>query len=201
MSNRKVYVGNRIKNFIVINKTNKKRTRKDGRNFFIYECRCDCGTLFESTVAEFDYKFGCNDCAKQHHYEMTVISRKNNINLTPSRRTELSKLSPESKDGIKGSYANHVINSIKSTATKRNLSWNLDFIKAFYLIQEPCYYCGNEVKFPETRNGLDRLDNSKGYIENNVVPCCYPCNIAKHEMSENEFKSFIIKIYDNWASK
>jgi hypothetical protein len=27
--------------------------------------------------------------------------------------------------------------------------------------------------------GLDRKDNDKGYLQDNVVPCCYDCNTKK----------------------
>lgn len=40
-----------------------------------------------------------------------------------------------------------------------------------------CHYCGNKLN--ETGSGLDRINNCKGYILNNVVSCCYRCNIVK----------------------
>ena len=36
-------------------------------------------------------------------------------------------------------------------------------------------------------SGLDRVDNSIGYILENVVPCCVTCNSMKMAMSYNEF--------------
>jgi len=204
MSERKTktdYTGQRIKNFVVITKTKQKKQRKDGRNFYIYICLCDCGIKFESTAYQFAYIIGCKSCSKSHHYKaigegVRITTRKN-----PSRRTTLSKLYPESYGDKRGSYANYIINWIKSTAIKRDLTWDLDPVEAFELIIKPCHYCGIEVKFPETRNGLDRVDNTIGYCKSNVVPCCYPCNIAKHEMNEIDFKSLIINIYNNWATK
>jgi hypothetical protein len=41
--------------------------------------------------------------------------------------------------------------------------------------QDPCDYCGT-TDFPR---GLDRLDNSLGHQQTNVVPCCEDCNIAR----------------------
>lgn len=201
MARKSNYTGVQIRNFLVVEKTTRKRTRPDGRNHYIYICKCNCGTIFESTVAEFEYRYGCDQCAKQHHYQEVWKSKRANPNLKPARRTPLSKLSPDSKKGEHGSYANYVVNGIKATAIKRQLAWDLDPIKVFYLIQEPCYYCGFEVHFPETRNGLDRLDNTNGYIEGNVVPCCFPCNIAKRDQTIESFRAQIIRIYKTWASK
>ena len=36
-------------------------------------------------------------------------------------------------------------------------------------------------------NGVDRVDNTKGYSVDNSVPCCKFCNTAKHTMSEGDF--------------
>ena len=50
-------------------------------------------------------------------------------------------------------------------------------------------------------NGVDRIDSTKGYTRNNVLPCCKNCNSAKMTLSINDFKELIINIYKNWASK
>jgi hypothetical protein len=46
-----------------------------------------------------------------------------------------------------------------------------------------------------TYNGIDRIDNSQGYIIDNVVPCCTKCNIAKGRQSIQEFKEWIYRAY------
>jgi 5-methylcytosine-specific restriction endonuclease McrA len=38
-----------------------------------------------------------------------------------------------------------------------------------------------------TYNGLDRLDNGRGYEPSNVVPCCWPCNQLKGRMDVDAF--------------
>lgn len=40
-------------------------------------------------------------------------------------------------------------------------------------------------------NGLDRIDNSVGYTEDNCVPCCAVCNRAKNSMGYNEFIEYL----------
>lgn len=38
-----------------------------------------------------------------------------------------------------------------------------------------------------TYNGIDRLDNSKGYTIDNSVACCSKCNIAKGTDTKEEY--------------
>jgi hypothetical protein len=50
-------------------------------------------------------------------------------------------------------------------------------------------------------NGVDRVDSSKGYVKENVVPCCKWCNIAKGNKSAAEFKEHIFKMYRHMNSE
>ena len=43
---------------------------------------------------------------------------------------------------------------------------------------------------------IDRLDNSKGYIDGNVVLCCAAVNIMKNDLELTEFKELITILYD-----
>jgi len=62
----------------------------------------------------------------------------------------------------------------------------------------PCAYCGvkhsrvieDTSKLSDTKVnivGIDRIDSSKGYIESNVVPCCFYCNRLKMEYEAHDF--------------
>jgi hypothetical protein len=85
-------------------------------------------------------------------------------------------------------YQNHKTRSVKrrfteakSKAKRRNLDWTLTLEEYSELISQPCFYCENKLHPPAIRaTGLDRLDSSKGYIQNNVVSCCYQCNVIKN---------------------
>lgn len=57
------------------------------------------------------------------------------------------------------------------------------------LFTAECFYCGSA-----TNGGLDRVDNSRGYCNDNVVPCCKPCNYMKRDLTQADFLSHINKI-------
>lgn len=55
--------------------------------------------------------------------------------------------------------------------------------KEFNTIRENnCKYCGNPGP-----NGIDRVDNSKGYQKENCVPCCKHCNYIKGDLSISDY--------------
>lgn len=62
--------------------------------------------------------------------------------------------------------------SARSSGTK----WKLTFA-AYCRLATKCTYCQGVL--PETGSGLDRKQNSAGYVAGNVVPCCTCCNLIK----------------------
>lgn len=106
--------------------------------------------------------------------------------------------------------------AIKTNANARNLEWSLSKEEVMNITQQNCYYCGaipaqsitygryghNDNKYCEyIANGLDRIDSKKGYIIENVVPCCGICNIMKNKFSLELFFDRIGKIYANHLEK
>ena len=49
-------------------------------------------------------------------------------------------------------------------------------------LSKNCFYCNDNVKI-----GIDRVDSSKGYTIDNVVPCCSKCNWMKGVLSKEDF--------------
>ena len=96
-----------------------------------------------------------------------------------------------------------VIAQYKINAKKRKLEWNLTEKQVAKITKMNCYFCGatpNNVVNQKTSNGeyiyngLDRIDNIKGYTIDNVVPCCKRCNMAKNDQTLQEFKDWIKKV-------
>jgi len=102
------------------------------------------------------------------------------------------------KDKIK-KYATtnrHRFNVSKAIAKKRDKEWNIPFAEYCGIISQPCFYCGGAFGIVVTQSsGLDRLDNSKGYIVGNVVSCCTACNRLKGDyFSAEEAKVAVLAI-------
>jgi hypothetical protein len=69
----------------------------------------------------------------------------------------------------------------------RELALTFDDFKS--LCQQPCHYCdGSGV-------GVDRVDSSKGYTKDNVVPCCTFCNQMKSDKLVGDFLAKVRAIY------
>ncbi len=73
----------------------------------------------------------------------------------------------------------------KKGAASRGLDFNISFEEFMLLWQKPCYYCGSSIE----TIGIDRIDNSIGYMLGNIIPSCFVCNRAKMDMSQSEFLS------------
>lgn len=103
-------------------------------------------------------------------------------------------------------------------AKKRGYAYSLTKNEFIYLVGKNCHYCGSVPKpfnlyyksdcitvYPAyadiseewrklqwiNANGIDRKDNSVGYILENCIPCCFPCNKAKGGMSYDEFIKYL----------
>jgi hypothetical protein len=91
----------------------------------------------------------------------------------------------------------------KQQAKRRNgLAFELNFEQFIELTQQNCYYCGSEPSnlFKDNGNGsfkyngIDRVDNNKGYILSNCVSCCDMCNKSKRNNSYEKFFEWGIRL-------
>lgn len=77
------------------------------------------------------------------------------------------------------------------SAKKRNLEFSLTDDDCILFFNKTCFYCGDIYK----GLGIDRIENDKGYIYSNCTPCCSNCNFMKRNLSLQDFKFQIEKIY------
>lgn len=73
---------------------------------------------------------------------------------------------------------NRRFKQLKLAARKHNTDFNITLYNYERLLEaNSCEYCGGPL--PITGHGLDRVDSNGGYTLDNVVPCCYSCNMTK----------------------
>ena len=96
-------------------------------------------------------------------------------------------------------FANHIsvsYSSYKSRATKKQLEFSITHQNYDDIINNDCYLCGKPNDDNHT-NGIDRLDNSKGYLIDNVKSCCCECNYMKKDYDFDDIINKFILIYEN----
>lgn len=144
-----------------------------------YLCRCDCGT--EKIVTGSSLGSGTKSCGCLQQEACLAKPRK----LKPGQAA---------RNGIFATYRHH--------AGKRGLKWDVDDATFDRLVAGNCHYCGEPPRMIKktyfkneafTYNGIDRLDNTNGYVHGNIVSCCKTCNHAKKDMTVEAFLAWISK--------
>lgn len=77
--------------------------------------------------------------------------------------------------------ASSIWSRYKKSAKQRDLEFGITKQDVEAAIGQPCAYCGEDSILMT----LDRVENSVGYIPDNVVPCCIRCNIMKADMPKD----------------
>jgi 5-methylcytosine-specific restriction endonuclease McrA len=127
----------------------------------------------------------CNNASSRKYHATHKEQRKETRRAWYLRNRDKIKLREQTLERqykIKGNMARH-----------RSISFTLTPGEFEQLWQQPCSYCGDEI----LTVGIDRIDSSKGYSQDNCVPCCKRCNAMKSDMSIGEFLYAIRKIYDH----
>lgn len=103
---------------------------------------------------------------------------------------------------------NRLLRNYVRGTRERGIKFELSVEKFRKIVSGNCNYCGatpaNKISddFSEysefVYNGIDRMDNFKGYEENNVVSCCGRCNRMKGVLGKDEFINQCILIYNHF---
>jgi hypothetical protein len=75
-------------------------------------------------------------------------------------------------------------------AEKRGLRFELTLDQFIEIVQRRCVFCGECVE----PRGVDRRNNSRGYVFDNCQPCCGPCNALKGVRDQQTWLAGILKI-------
>jgi len=103
-----------------------------------------------------------------------------------------------------------LLGSYKKNARHRGLPFDISTEAFRAITKQDCHYCGvpptntykhwsagKRLRDPYIYNGIDRIDSTKGYTEDNVVPCCTMCNRRKMESTISELFSWVKRVYEH----
>lgn len=165
----------------------------------MWKCKCACGKVVVKSGPRL-YAGLVKSCGCLNVEHMRRIPRESRMkNL---RKAALLTIRP-------GAAMRMVLRDYKQNARKRGLEWKLTAEQFHKLAQSPCFYTGKGPSCVKTAlsgevykyNGIDRLDNSKGYTADNCVPCCASVNRMKMNMTFSEFISLCEDVYQHLGSR
>lgn len=148
----------------------------------------------------------------------SVMSKVRQLHL----RKAGNKIKPAGESGF-----NKIFQMYKINAASDNKKFNLTKAQFKNIIIRNCHYCNNKPKeynpYLKTNgdrsaglsrlnqetidrawinvNGVDRVNNDKGYAVHNCVPCCFDCNEMKNNRKVFDFLNHIERIFKHSKRK
>lgn len=171
--------GQRFGKLTVLKDSGERRNR-----FVMWLCLCDCGRYTKVRTSGL-ITGHTKSCGCSHDFASRQCTK-------PHGRT---KQKSTYEVGVKAAWKR-----FKYRAKRYNKKVNLRYSEFLDLIFQNCFYCGsspnNRVRSAKgfRYQGIDRVDSSKGYSKNNVVPCCGLCNRAKHKLSLKRFLAWLDQV-------
>jgi hypothetical protein len=176
------YVGHTFGPMTVVARSTGRKHRGETRSETLWVARCQCGREREFTITGLGMfrsgkQKGCGPGCPVSSLQL------------PAGEAGLSLLVKQYRQG----------------AQVRGHHWGLTRESARALFVQPCSYCGappaqeQKTSTPNgtfVYNGIDRIDNTLGYVEGNVVPCCGTCNKAKSTMPVDSFLAYLEALVD-----
>ncbi len=153
---------------------------KDKWGRILWLCQCDCGNTQKAITS--NLKSGrVRSCGCQ---------------------VGSAKRLPEGVSSMK-----RVIEAYRKHAISLGLPYEITDGEFRTVTQSPCFYCSSKPSnksHPENSNGefiyngIDRVDNSRGYTTDNIVPCCKICNMAKQTLTQQEFYTWVKRVFKHY---
>jgi hypothetical protein len=161
----------------------------EGQHNLRVECLCDCGTTVIIPKVNFSAK-RTKSCGCLQKINAVIAGKKNCKKPGEAALTQI--------------YNGYIAN-----ARYRKLEFSLSKNVFRKIASQNCDYCGavptnrnsNFPSGPCLVNGIDRIDNQKGYIAENCIAACKFCNWTKSNYTKEEFLNHVEKIHKYQLTK
>jgi len=174
-----------------------ERIKKEGKMICEY-CNTEhpLNKFRKGRVAKEGYESWSSQCDNCRNENRTT--NRNNKILNSSLKEFFEMIIKDAK------YRNNAFNK-KNEDIKREFNISSEYLVNIWEKQKgKCYYSGRDLQYnkikeelPEDKRihpervSIDRIDSKKGYIEGNIVLCCWTANNIKQDLSMEEFKKWI----------
>jgi hypothetical protein len=164
----------------------------NGKKKSLWKCVCDCGkeliVISGNLTSGNTTNCGCERIQRLQFYVDTILRL------------------PEGESAF-----NCILSKYEYGAKRRGLEFELPKEKFRELCIDNCFYCGTNPGNIEPAsgyrngefiyNGIDRVDNNKGYTIDNCVTCCKICNLMKHALTQEQFLEHVENIVKHLESR
>ena len=123
------------------------------------------------------------DCGTMMRLPETVLYKGR---IRRCNKTRHRKISPDERK------ARRIYYNYKNRAIKKGIPFDLVYDAFKLMLTWNCAYCGFKPI-----GGLDQVFPSEGYTGHNTIPCCWKCNRAKGDMTQQAFLEWIKLIAEN----
>ena len=159
--------GKRFGHLVVDKLDHRKNNCNQRQATWYWRCTCDCGNVCYRTTASLQHSLNaaCPKCAFKIAIGKTTLPN----GLSKWHRM----MRVYAKNAMRCGRVFHLTDE--------------EFIR---VASAPCTYCGAPPVMSSYKvvcNGIDRIDNDRGYEPDNVTACCHWCNIAKGKHSRADF--------------
>jgi hypothetical protein len=172
-----------------INKFEKQNKKLSNGNIsYYFRSKCNYCRVKENKDRNNKY-----DLYRKRYWNMSEEQRLIYIEkktLQNAKRKNISEKRKEYNKSDKGIFLSYMHESRRRTKLSKGIKFELKYEEFVHMINDICAYCGKK-----NCRGIDRIDNNKSYALENSVPCCKICNWMKKDLSLQEFKDHITKIY------
>lgn len=191
-------VGSRNKSLVITERSGSRNGRST------WSALCDCGRSLE--VVGWRFMIGeYESCGCKKKERIVALGRRNRA-LDKSFGGRFPRIFTD-EDAAFRKCANTYKYQTKYRTKK--VEWQLSMDDAIELLKSDCFYCGgkpatanialhpgrpDERRVSIRKNGIDRVDSDGPYSKENCVPCCYPCNRAKSDMTQDEFIDMCVRV-------
>jgi archaellum component FlaC len=157
------------------------------------------------------WECGCTKNRKNFPYRIQYAFQKEKRCKTCSRENNVKRRKNHSIEQI----IQEMITSAKHTGKRREnngrsecgvIDLSVEFILALRDAQSnKCALSNRELGWGvsalyHTKSSIDRIDSNLGYVRDNVQLVCAYANIAKSDMTDGEFKTFVQEVYNKEPS-